>query len=67
MRACLQTLYADHRPPDQFARRCLAAILHTHSGPGLWAEFVEHSDGSEPIERAMAAYLFPPEVFGPPD
>ena len=27
------------RKHDQFARRCLAAILHTHSGPGLWAEF----------------------------
>ena len=67
MRDCLRTFYADSRPPDQFARRCLAAILHTHSGPGLWAEFSEQRGGSEPIEREMTEYLFPPEVFGPPD
>jgi hygromycin-B 7''-O-kinase len=67
MRDCLRTLYADSRPPDQFARRCLAAILHTHSGPELWAEFAERGGGSESIEREMTEFLFPPEVFGPPD
>ena len=67
MRNCLQTLYADSRPPDQFARRCLAAILHTHSGPGLLAEFAERGGGSESVEREMTEFLFPSEVFGPPD
>jgi hygromycin-B 7''-O-kinase len=67
MQHCLQTLYADGQPPAQFARRCLAAILHTHSGPGLWAEFAASDNGSKPIEQAMTEYLFPPTLFGPPD
>ena len=67
MLECLRTLYPDSRPPDQFARRCLAAMLHTHSGPGLWAEFAERGCKSESIEREITEYLFPPEVFGPPD
>ena len=67
MRECLRTLYTDGRRPDRFARRCLAAILHTHSGPGLWAEFAERECRSEFIEREITEYLFPPEVFGPPD
>lgn len=66
MRDCLRTLYADSRPPDQFARRCLAAILHTHPGPGLWAEFAGRGGGTESIVREMTESLFPPEVFGPP-
>ncbi len=67
MRECLQTLYTDGRLPDRFARRCLAAILHTHSGPGLWTEFAERGCRSESIEREITEYLFPQEVFGPPD
>lgn len=67
MRDCLRTLYADSGPPARFARRCLAAILHTHSGPGLWAEFVARGVRSGPIEREMTEFLFPPAVFGPPD
>jgi len=67
MRECLRTLYADIHPPDHFARRCLAAILHTHSGLELWAEFAERGNGSESIEWEMTEFLFPPELFGPPD
>jgi hygromycin-B 7''-O-kinase len=67
MRECLRTLYADSRPPERFARRCLAAILHTHSGPGLWAEFAEQDRETDSIEREMTAFFFPPDVFGPPD
>jgi hypothetical protein len=67
MRACLKALYADSPRPERFARRCLAAILHTHSGPALWAEFAEQAGRPEHIVQAMTEYLFPPEVFGPPD
>jgi hygromycin-B 7''-O-kinase len=67
MRECLRSLYADSRPPEQFARRCLAAILHTHSMSLLWPEFVERGGRSESIDREMAEFLFPPDVFGPPD
>ncbi|MEM7125548.1 MAG: aminoglycoside 3'-phosphotransferase/choline kinase family protein [Chloroflexota bacterium] len=68
MRECLQTLYTDGRPPERFARRCLAAILHTHSGPGLWMEFIDQGGGrSISIERELTDYLFPQELFGPPD
>ena len=67
MREYLRTVYADSRPPEQFARRCLAAILHTHSISLLWPEFVELSGRSESIEREIVEFLFPPDVFGPPD
>jgi hygromycin-B 7''-O-kinase len=67
MRECLRTLYTDGRLPDRFARRCLAAILHTHSGPGLWAEFAERECRSESIEREITEYLFLRDVFGSPD
>lgn len=64
MRVCLQTLYADNPPPERFARRCLAAILHTHSMPSLWAEFAERGTRSNPIEIEMTKHLFPSDVFG---
>jgi len=67
MRTCLKALYAVSPRPEHFARRCLAAILHTHSGPALWAEFAEQAGGPERIVQTMTEYLFPPEVFGPPD
>lgn len=64
MRVCPQALYADKAPPERFARRCLAAILHTHSMPALWAEFAEHGNGSNPIEHEMTKYLFPTDLLG---
>ena len=67
MRDCLQTLYADNPPPERFARRCLAAILHTHSMPSLWAEFAQRRTRPNPIEYEMTKFLFPSDVFGPPD
>jgi hygromycin-B 7''-O-kinase len=66
MGECLGKFYADSRPPDQLARRCLASILHTHSGPALLAEYTTVDRGSGSIVREMTEYLFPPEVFGPP-
>jgi aminoglycoside phosphotransferase (APT) family kinase protein len=67
MHECLQTLYADSRPPDRFARRCLAAVLHTPSMSLLWPYFAERGGRSESIEREATAFYFPPDVFGPPD
>jgi aminoglycoside phosphotransferase (APT) family kinase protein len=67
MRECLQTLYADSPPPPRFARRCMAANLYTSSMSLLWPYFAEQQGGTESIERAMTAFFFPPDVFGPPD
>lgn len=67
MRVCLQALYQENSPPERFARRCLAAILHTHSMPALWAEFTERGTTFNPIEHEMAEFLFPSDVFDAPD
>ena len=67
MRVCLEALYEENPPPERLARRCLAAILHTHSMPALWAEFAERRTRSNPIEHEMTEVLFPSDVFGGPD
>jgi aminoglycoside phosphotransferase (APT) family kinase protein len=67
MRACLGTLFADHHPPERFARRCLAALLHTPSMSLLWPYFAARENGARDVVRDMTAYFFPSDVFGPPD
>lgn len=67
MRACLTTLYADGHPPDCFARRCLAALFHTHGMGLVWPSFLKRGGGTGPIVRRLTAFLFPPALFGPPD
>lgn len=71
MKACLQGYFADAQPPDHFARRCFAAILHTYAWIEIWSalrdEFVQASPRSSSLARQMTEFLFPPDVFGPPD
>ena len=67
MQVCLQTLFDGQSLPEQFARRCLAAHLHTPWVKLLWSEFLAHKDGSQDIVREMVEYLFTPDVFGPSD
>lgn len=67
MRACLSTMYADSRPPDRFARRCLAAFFFTHGMGLVWPSFLKGEDGAGPIVRRLTAFLFPPALFGSPD
>ena len=70
MKACLKGYFNERRPPERFARRCFAAYLHTYAWVELWEalrdEFAqERRSGS--LERQMTEFLFPVEVFGPPD
>lgn len=71
MKACLQGYFADTRPPERFARRCFAAILHTYAWIEIWdalgGEFAQGQPKSGPLVRQMTEFLFPSEVFGPPD
>jgi len=67
MQACLRTLFADDHPPERFARRCLAAHLHTPWMKLLWPNFVAQEGGSQDIVRDLTEYLFTPDVFGPSD
>jgi len=71
MKECLQAFYTDTRPPERFARRCFAAILHTYSWIEIWnalrGEFAQGRPRSGPLARQMTEFLFPPDVFGPPD
>jgi len=71
MKACLQTYFADTRPPKRFARRCFAAILHTYSWVEIWHalrdEFAQRRPISDPLTHQMTEFLFPPKVFGPAD
>ena len=70
MRECLTTYFRETRPPEQFARRCLAAVFYTSSMALLWPKFLTHSEGGS-IEGSIVAELtrslFPPELFGPPE
>jgi hypothetical protein len=68
MRACLRALFSEHDPPERFARRCLAALLHTYSMSLLWPVFVaREGNSSKSIVRDMTEFFYPPDVFGPPD
>ena len=67
MRHCLQALYADARPPANFARRCLAAAIYTPSMGLLWEDFAKHGISTASIEDEMTAFFFPPDVFGLPE
>lgn len=71
MKACLQAYFADTRPPERFARRCFAAILHTYAWVEIWHalrdEFAQSQPKPGPLVHQMTEFLFPPEVFGPPD
>jgi aminoglycoside phosphotransferase (APT) family kinase protein len=71
MKACLQGYFADAQPPDRFARRCFAAILHTYAWIEIWtalrSEFAQGGPRAGSLARQMTEFLFPPEVFGPPD
>lgn len=71
MQACLQAYFADSQPPARFARRCFAAILHTYAWVEIWTalreEFIHGQPPSGSLVRQMTEFLFPPEVFGPPD
>ena len=66
MRECLQALYADSRPPDRFARRCMAAILYTSSMSLLWPYFTQDAGATDSIVLEMIESFFPAELFGPP-
>ena len=71
MKACLQAYFADAQPPEHFAQRCFAAILHTYAWIEIWnalrGEFAHGRPRSGPLVRQMTEFLFPPGVFGPPD
>lgn len=71
MQACLQAYFADSQPPEQFARRCFAAILHTYAWVEIWSamggEFAQGQPRSGSLVRQMTEFLFPPAVFGPSD
>lgn len=71
MKVCLQAYFANTQPPKRFARRCLAAILHTYAWVEIWSalgsEFAQTRPQSGPLVRQMTEFLFPPELFGPPD
>lgn len=67
MREGLRALYADGPPPEQFARRCMAAVFLTSSMTLLWPEFAERRWASEDIVREMISFYFPAELFGPAD
>jgi aminoglycoside phosphotransferase (APT) family kinase protein len=67
MRVCLGALFANHRPPERFARRCLAALLHTPSMSLLWRYFAARPSDSNDIVRDLTEFFFPPDVFGPAD
>jgi aminoglycoside phosphotransferase (APT) family kinase protein len=67
MQVCLQTLFAGQHLPERFARRCLAAHLHTPWLSLLWPHFVAQAASSQDIVRDLTAYLFTPAVFGAPD
>ncbi len=67
MQVCLQMLFAGNQPPERFARRCLAAFLHSPWVFLIWPHFLEQADGSKDIVRDLTAYCFAPDVFGPPD
>lgn len=71
MKACLQGYFADTKPPERFARRCFAAILHTYAWVEIWTalrgEFAEGQPRSGSFTRQSIEFLFPPEIFGSPD
>lgn len=71
MNACLQGHFAATQPPTRFALRGFAAILPTYTWAEIWialrGEFIQSRSGSGSLARQMNEFLFPPEVFGPPD
>lgn len=67
MQVCLQAIFAGQERPERFARRCLAAHLHTPWMSLLWPRFVAQAGSTHDVVRTLTAYLFAPEVFGPPD
>jgi aminoglycoside phosphotransferase (APT) family kinase protein len=67
MQACLRTFYAGQQPPERFARRCLAAFLHSPWVDLVWPHFLERECSSKDIVRDLTEYMFAPEVFGPSD
>jgi aminoglycoside phosphotransferase (APT) family kinase protein len=66
MYACLETLLAGSALPAHFARRCLAAIFHTSSMRLLWPHFLARGAAAGSVVEQLTAFLFPPELFGPP-
>ncbi|MFC1997503.1 phosphotransferase family protein [Chloroflexota bacterium] len=67
MKVCLRTFFAGHQPPKRFARRCLAAFLHSPWVDLLWSNFLKREGSSKDIVRDLTEYMFTPDVFGPPD
>lgn len=71
MQASLRAYFADTRPPERFARRCFAAILHTYAWVEIWTalreEFIQSQPRTGSLVRQMTEFLFPPAVFGSPD
>ena len=67
MQVCLQAIFGEQELPQRFARRCLAAHLHTPWMSLLWPRFVAQVGSTQNVVRALTAYLFTPDVFGPPD
>jgi len=63
MQECLRALYGVEDRPDDFARRCLAAVLYTPSMGILWHQFLEKVSKTRPIVEQMIDALFPAEVF----
>jgi aminoglycoside phosphotransferase (APT) family kinase protein len=67
MQTCLETFFAAQPRPERFARRCLAAVLHTPSMWLLWPDFAAQAGAEGNIVRAMTEYFYPPNIFGRPD
>lgn len=67
MREYLKTLYADNPPPQNFARRCMAAAMYTASMGLLWSDLAEHGFNADSVARDMTEFFFPPDVFGSPE
>ena len=71
MQECLRAYFTDTQPPERFARRCFAAILHTYAWVEIWTtlrgKFAQGQPRSGSLVRQMTEFLFPAQVFGPPD
>lgn len=67
MHECLSIYFRETQPPEQFARRCLAAIFYTSSMALLWPKFLEDGPIEGSIVPELTQFLFPAELFGLPD
>jgi aminoglycoside phosphotransferase (APT) family kinase protein len=64
MRRFLRSRYVKDPMPEALGKRCLAAILQTYEGPGLWKEILAYQGKltHDPI-GASVELLFPADTF----